>query len=288
MNYVSSYRYTYQIRRCPITGAAIGLTYVPLAIIVTEYYTKTRTIVMGIAASGGGIGQFIFPPLFSHLLSDYGWRGALLILGGLSFNISVGGALMRPAKSLKTSADSSEVKAKGFDYRIFFDVPYILLCIGLTCYTFAASIIYVHLASFAKFQLGVHGDNPYLIYSIIGITSTTGKVVFGFIAHHPRVSPFAIYLLSKLACGLMTYCLVMESFTFQWLCAYSVVYGLGDSVFGGGLLPEMIIRIVGMGNFSEAYGALVFVSSMGLLSGAPIAGEYAPIKTWHLMHNHVC
>ena len=230
---------------------------------------------MGISSSGGGVGQLIFPLLFSYLKTKYGWRGAILIFGGLSFNICVGGAIMRPFKSPNSSANM-EVKPKTFDYRIFSNVPYVLLCTGLTCYTFAASIIYVHLASFAK-ELGVHEDNAYLIYSIIGVTSTTCKTIFGVVAHHPRVSPFALYLSSKLTCGLVTYFLVVRSVDFQWLCVYSVVYGVGDSVFGGALLPEILIHVAGMENLSEAYGALMLVSSIGQLAGAPVAGEYEAV-----------
>lgn len=43
----------------------------------------------------GSIGTFIYAPLTDYLLSEYGWRGAILILAGNLLNMCVCGALMR-------------------------------------------------------------------------------------------------------------------------------------------------------------------------------------------------
>ncbi len=78
--------------------ASIGLsmTYIPSIVIVTVYFEKHRGLATGLAVTGSGLGAFAFPPLVNWLLTTYNWRGALLVLGGISFNIIIAGLLFRP------------------------------------------------------------------------------------------------------------------------------------------------------------------------------------------------
>lgn len=63
---------------------------------VMAHFTRRRTLALGLAFSSIGISSFAFNPLFQLLVETYAWRGALLILGGLSLNIVPCGALIRP------------------------------------------------------------------------------------------------------------------------------------------------------------------------------------------------
>ncbi len=97
---------------CLTTGtlSSIGLamTYIPSLLIVTFYFDKMRGLATGLAVTGSGLGAFAFPPLIEFLLSKYAWRGTLLILAGICFNIVVAGALFRPLPTpgSKQSEDS--------------------------------------------------------------------------------------------------------------------------------------------------------------------------------------
>ena len=52
---------------------------------------------------------FILTPLFQLLIDSYSWRGALLILGGIQFNLCVCGMLLKPLKATRDL--TCEVKA---------------------------------------------------------------------------------------------------------------------------------------------------------------------------------
>ena len=62
------------------------------------YFEKHRSLAMGFAVSGVGIGTFIFPPIITHLIETYGIKGAMLIIGGIILNVVVIGALYLPWK----------------------------------------------------------------------------------------------------------------------------------------------------------------------------------------------
>lgn len=82
-------------------GSGWALVFTPTIASVMEYFSTRRALAMGLGFTGVGLSSFVFSPLFQYLVDFYGWRGALLILGGLSFNIVASGALIRPLRPTK-------------------------------------------------------------------------------------------------------------------------------------------------------------------------------------------
>jgi len=63
---------------------------------VGYYFEQRRGIAAGLACSGAGFGLLTMAPLAAFLVAEYTWRGALIVLAGVSLNCLVCGALMRP------------------------------------------------------------------------------------------------------------------------------------------------------------------------------------------------
>lgn len=78
-----------------ISGLGLGIGYVTAVVSIAFWFDKKRTFATGIAASGTGIGTFLYAPLTQCLIDSYGWRIATLILAGTMLNTCVCGALMR-------------------------------------------------------------------------------------------------------------------------------------------------------------------------------------------------
>ncbi|PSN54235.1 hypothetical protein C0J52_09250, partial [Blattella germanica] len=78
------------------TGFGFGLIYLPAIVSVTCYFEKYRSLATGIAVCGSGLGTFAFAPLTEYLITEYGWRGAMLIIAALVLNCMILGALFRP------------------------------------------------------------------------------------------------------------------------------------------------------------------------------------------------
>lgn len=64
-------------------GIGIGLMYFPSISCVQHYFDKRRSLAMGIAVSGTGVGTFAMAPLVELLLGTFGWRIALVFVGGI-------------------------------------------------------------------------------------------------------------------------------------------------------------------------------------------------------------
>lgn len=78
-----------------LAGLGLGLCYVTAVVSIPFWFDKYRTLAVGISASGAGIGTFAFAPLTTFLLSEFGWRGTTLIMGGVFLNMCVCGVMMR-------------------------------------------------------------------------------------------------------------------------------------------------------------------------------------------------
>ncbi|XP_022080824.1 monocarboxylate transporter 6-like [Acanthaster planci] len=81
-----------------ITGCGTSFAVMTAVVVVNEYFKKYFAIANGFVMSGVGVGMVVQPLLLRLLLDGYGWRGALMILAGLSANLCVAGALFRPLK----------------------------------------------------------------------------------------------------------------------------------------------------------------------------------------------
>ena len=79
-------------------GFGLGMTYLPAIVCVAYYFDQKRSLAIGIACCGSGIGTFIFGSLAGILLKTFGWRGGMLIEAGLVLNcVAFGMIFVEPA-----------------------------------------------------------------------------------------------------------------------------------------------------------------------------------------------
>ncbi|KAF7410041.1 hypothetical protein HZH68_004422 [Vespula germanica] len=78
-----------------IAGLGLGLCYVTAVVSIAYWFDKKRTLAVGLGACGTGIGTFVYAPMTTFFIEEYGWRGTCLMLAGTFFNMIVCGAVMR-------------------------------------------------------------------------------------------------------------------------------------------------------------------------------------------------
>ncbi|XP_062593188.1 monocarboxylate transporter 12-like [Saccostrea cucullata] len=79
-----------------VAGFGISLPYLASSVVVMMYFKKRRSLATGLAECGAGVGTLIFAPLLQFLISEYGWRGALLVMSAIVSHVVLCGALFRP------------------------------------------------------------------------------------------------------------------------------------------------------------------------------------------------
>ena len=75
---------------------------------VGHYFDKRYSFANGLAYSGSGVGILVLAPVAQLLITEYGWRGALWVIGGLCLNVTVSGALLRPLVSRAPRSENKQ------------------------------------------------------------------------------------------------------------------------------------------------------------------------------------
>lgn len=91
----SFYSFSYGV----LVGTGAGLSFPPTVYIVTSYFVRLRGLANGICISGSAFGSIILPPILRYLLEEYGYRGAILIMGGITLNTWVAALFYEPVES---------------------------------------------------------------------------------------------------------------------------------------------------------------------------------------------
>jgi MFS family permease len=79
-----------------VTGVGIGFCTTPGIILTSRYFSRHRAKANAFCLSGTAAGSFTLPHLIQYLVCEFGFRGAVLILGACMLHICISAALFRP------------------------------------------------------------------------------------------------------------------------------------------------------------------------------------------------
>ncbi|KAK4098627.1 MFS general substrate transporter [Parathielavia hyrcaniae] len=244
-------------------GVGMGLTFLPSAAILGQYFSRHRALALGLSSVGSPVAGTVFPILFSRVLprAGFGWatRAIAFILLGVS---AVPIAFMRtrvPPTSKRVLLDRT---AAG-------DVPYLLFVAGGL---FAFLVLYVpffYIPLFAtSHEVASHAFAPYLV-TLLNVGSIFGRIVPNALADRWG------------SMNMMIVCVVGSAvLVFGWLGIHdlggAVVYVLLYGAFSGGvvsLTPSVLVGLSpDMGRLGARMGLAFVVSGIAILVGTPIAG----------------
>ncbi|XP_074651624.1 monocarboxylate transporter 12-B-like, partial [Tubulanus polymorphus] len=172
-----------------LTGIGYGLAYTPFAIIPATYFPDKPALTTGLAISGMGLGSAVMPIIIETFIELFGWRGCILILAGISFNICVCGAMIRPLA--KTDIES---KSRIFDLKIFRSCPYLVFLAHGVLFAMGLSIVFVHLTALVEYQ--THCSKLYASRFLtgFGVASFLGRICQGLFSHFTNAHIFTQFL----------------------------------------------------------------------------------------------
>ncbi|XP_043271361.1 monocarboxylate transporter 9 isoform X2 [Venturia canescens] len=79
-------------------GIGAGLSFPPTVYIVTSYFVRLRGLANGLCISGSSLGSIFLPPILGMLLQEYGYRGAVLLMGAVTLNVWASALLYEPVE----------------------------------------------------------------------------------------------------------------------------------------------------------------------------------------------
>ena len=83
----------------------MGICYLAPFIVANLTFKEGAGVALVFLTTGSSIGQFIFPYMYEILISQYGWSGAFILLGGLALHCAPAAVLIYGSRDLMRSYD---------------------------------------------------------------------------------------------------------------------------------------------------------------------------------------
>ncbi|XP_008319287.1 monocarboxylate transporter 13 [Cynoglossus semilaevis] len=270
-----------------ISGVGWGLVFTPMMATVTANIIKRRALALGVGLSSVGIFSFSFNPFFQFLVETYTWRGALLILGGLSLNIVACGAIIplrRRPKSLEKV--EQKVNAKGrsscstilkqastyLELSLLLERPYLTYVAAVSFVNFGYFVPYFHLVALSR-HAGFSDYQAAFVMSATGVADILARVMSGWFSDLGRFRQIHLLSLWVTLAGVFIMFLPVSSLSGSYvaLLVVSLFYG-----FCAGALTcvcfSVVPMIVGVERVMGAMGLLQLIESGAGLLGTPLSG----------------
>ncbi|MFQ5774258.1 MAG: MFS transporter [Kiloniellaceae bacterium] len=252
-----------------LVGLGVSASGFPLvlAAVARAAPPERRSLALGIAASGGSMGQFLLLPLTQVVMAGLGWVGALLVLAGLSgLIVPLAAALVgRPGPAAAGVVERSlgAAVAEARRHR-----GYQLLNAGFFVCGFHVAFIATHLPAY----INTFGLDPLVgatALGVIGFFNIIGGLLAGYLGGRYRKKYLlsGIYLARAVAIALfllgpkseLAVWMFSASFGFLWLSTVPLTSGLVGDVFGARYLATL-------------FGIVMFSHQIGSFFGAWLGG----------------
>ncbi|MCZ2820735.1 MFS transporter [Modestobacter sp. VKM Ac-2977] len=252
-------------------GLGVACSYVPLVAVVGGWFTRRRTLAVGITVSGIGLGTLLVAPLAADLIARHGWREAYLLLAAVSTIALVGCALFVRAAPVTTHDDPAPLLSR------LRTPAYLRLYVSGLLLSIVLFIPFVHLPAYAASR-GAGDVAAATLVGVIGAASIVGRLALGAAAARTGV------LRTYQACfALMagSFLLWLGAPGYPRLVVFAVLLGIG---YGGfvALGPAVAASLFGVRGLGGLLGVLYTSAALGSALGPPAAGAVIGATGEHL------
>jgi MFS family permease len=242
-------------------GIGVACAYVPMVAVVSGWFERRRTLAIGVAVTGIGLGTLTVAPLAAALIGDLGWRRTHLVLGLAGAAVLAVCALVvaRPPVPAGPAALTLRDAVRNRDYRRLY------LASGLMAV--ALFVPFVHLPGYAV-EIGVAPVASAALVGVIGAASTAGRLLLGLVA--ARTGALRAFQGCFLTMG-ASFLLWSVGSGYGVLVTFAVVLGVG---YGGfvAIGPAVVAERFGTTRLGGLLGVLYTSAGIGSAVGAPLAG----------------
>jgi MFS family permease len=258
----------FQLTYGVLLGIAAASFFAPVIAATASSFDKRRNLAVSLVSAGVGVAPMTLSPLVAWLVTQYDWRTVLLILGLLSWALTLPAVwFVRTAPGV-TAAEGDITMTSGMSaMHALRSRPFIVLALAFFCCCAAHSGPIFHTVSYAV-GCGLSVTAAVTIYSMEGAAGLGGRLLFGVLADRLGAKPVLVAGLALQAFAAVAYLGVSQLSGFY---VVAIVFGLAY----GGTMPlyaslardAFAPRILG-----TVLGAATLLSSLGMALGPLLGG----------------
>jgi MFS family permease len=243
-------------------GIGVACAYVPMVALVGAWFERRRTLALGVAVAGIGVGTLVIPPATAALIEAVGWRDAYLVLAAVGVTALGLCALAAAPAPQGTGPGSVSLRAA------LRDAQYRRLYLATALLGVPLFVPFVYLPSYAEDR----GVDPVLaagLIGAIGTASVAGRLALGALAG--PLGLLRVFQGCFLAMALSFVLWWVAGGSYAVLLVFAIVLGVG---YGGyvALAPAVIAERFGVERLGALLGVLYTSAGIGSAVGPPAAG----------------
>ncbi|HEX6351165.1 MAG TPA: MFS transporter [Candidatus Dormibacteraeota bacterium] len=241
-------------------GIGVACGYVPMVAAVGGWFTRGRSLALGLAISGIGFGTLVGAPVAAALIKSFGWRETLVLQAAATLVLLAVCAALAERPPVAAATDlrlGAAVRTRRFA----------ALYLNGTMAGFALFMAFAHLTPFA-IRRGTEPVAAAALVGVIGAGSAVGRLALTGIAE-PLGAVRAFQTAALLFAASFAVWLLAPSYA--GLVVFAAALGVG---YGGwvALAPSVVAELFGTERLGGTIGALYTGPGLGALVGAPLAG----------------
>ena len=246
------------------TGVGNGLVFCPCLAVLSTYFSKRRSLAIGIGASGTATGGLVFPVIVQQLLPKIGFAWTVRIQAFVMLTVSlITLAFFKPRLPPRKSGPIVEWSA-------FKELSYDLFTIGMFLIFWALYFAFYYVGSFGRNILHISESssiNDLLIINGIGLF---GRLIPNHLADR-FFGPLNVIIPFAFISGLLLYCWAAVTSP-GGLIGFAVTYGLFAAGIQG-LFPSVVASLTtDLKKTGVRMGMVFSAISFAVLTGPPLGG----------------
>ena len=252
------------------SGLGNGLVFCPTLSLLSTYFSKKKSLAIGIGASGTAPGGIIFPIIVQQLLPKIGFPWTVRVIGFVMLALH--------AVTLTFSKPRLPPRKSGalVEWSAFRETPYVLFTTGMFLVFWGLYFAFYYIGSFGRNILGVSETDSINNLLIINGVGILGRLIPGHLADR-FFGPLNTLIPFVFVTGLLLYCWAAIN-SKGGLVGFAVIYGLFAAGIQG-LFPATLSSLTtDLRKAGVRMGMVFTVISFACLTGPPIAGALIQLK----------
>jgi MFS family permease len=228
---------------------------------------------LSFASLGTGVGAMCIPLLLQFCIDNFGWRGSILIMGGLALNLPVCGMTYAEVKSRKSGTASTQkplINITECLKVLMTNGLFVWFVVAMAMVTSVLNIVSIFLIDYLQSR-GMTREEAVNVYFIMTITATVFRLVPGILKQIPGIS-VTVFPVMFASIGCVALALLPLFKTRLTLIFVACVYGcsLGGVVTVNSIV---VLKLINREHYSTAIGINGALSGLSSIAAGPIAGE---------------
>ena len=243
------------------TGGGLGQHSLPMDRKDVFYHGSLLTSGRPIGSGGGGGGRWVSCP------------DIVLPVRAEARNVSEQDSSPRRRgllNAFRISREAKHIMSEMLDASILRSRVFMLFCVSNILLYSAYDVPYVYTPVKAV-RTGISSQRASFLVSVIGITSTAGQVIIGYLGDHQCINTLLLYNALTSVTGVATMAVPLLR-GYAALAIYCSVFGFFISA-NYALTTIIIVNLLGMDKLTNAYGIVMLAEGLANVIGPPLAGR---------------